>query len=64
MLKARTKRAKTAVFDPFLTRADHIQHVIAREQPIEIKRKSVLSSSPAHGLSIDTIFVRLTALVK
>ena len=58
------KKSENGRFDPFLTRADPIQPVIAREQPIGIKRKRALSSSPAHGLSIDTIFVRLTALVK
>ena len=55
-----TKRAKKAV----LTRADHIQHVIAREQPIGIKRKRASKYSTAHELYIDTIFVRLTALVR
>ena len=58
------KKSENGRFDPFLTRADHIQHVIAREQPIKTKRKRLLSSSSAQGLSIDTIFVRLTALVK
>ena len=54
-----TKRAKTAV----LTRADHIQHVIAREQPIGYKRKRSSKYSTAHELSIDTNCVRLNALV-
>ena len=54
---------RNATFDPFLTRAVHIQHVIASKQPIGIKRKRASKYSTAHGLSIDTIFVRLTALV-
>ena len=55
-----TKRAKTAI----LTRADHIQHVIAREQPIGInKRKRSFKYSTAQGLSNDTNCVRLNALV-
>ena len=40
------------------------QHVIASKQPIGIKRKRAFKYSTTHGLSIDTIFVRLTALVK
>ena len=55
---------QNASFDPFLTRAVHIQHVIARKQPIEMKQKRALLSTTAHRLSVDTIFVRLTALVK
>ena len=55
---------RNATFYPFLTHADHIQHVRAREQPIGIKRKRTLWLSPAHELSIDTNFVRLTIIVK
>ena len=58
------KKSENGRFDPFLTRAVHIQHVIAREQPIGIKRKRALLSSTAHGLSIDINYVRLLALVK
>ena len=50
-------------FDPFLTHADHIQHVIAHEQPIGIKRKRAPKYSTAHELSIDTNYVRMAALV-
>ena len=56
---------RNATFDPFLTHADHIQHVIAREQPIGIKRKrsSKYSTATAHGLSNDTNYIWLAALV-
>ena len=57
--KLRRNRAKTAV----LTRADHIRHVIACEQPIGIKQKRSSTCSTAHELSIDTNCVRLNALV-
>ena len=65
-LKSRTNRDKKSEngrFDPFLTRADHIQHVIAREQPIGFKRKRSSKYSTAHELSIDTNYVRMAALV-
>ena len=55
---------RNATFDPFLTRAVHIQHVIASKQPIGIKRKRASKYSTAHGLSIDINYVCLTALVK
>ena len=43
--------------------ADHIQHVIAREQPIGMKQKRALSISPSHKVSIDTNYIWLAALV-
>ena len=52
---------QNATFDQFLTHAVHIQHVIAREQPIGMKQKRALSSTTAHRLSIDTNFFRLRA---
>ena len=54
---------RNATFYPFLTHADHIQHVRAREQPIEIKRKRSSKYSTAHGLSNDTNCVHLAYLV-
>ena len=48
---------------PFLTHACHVQHVIASEQPIRIKRKRSSKYSTAHELSIDTNYVRMAALV-
>ena len=54
---------QNASFDPFLTRAVHIQHVIASKQPIGIKRKRASKYSTAHGLSNDTNCVHLTYLV-
>ena len=54
---------RNATFDPFLTRAVHIQHVIASKQPIGIKRKRASKYSTAHELSIDTNYVRMAALV-
>ena len=42
--------------------ADHIQHVIACEQPIGMKQKRALSLSPAHERCNDTNFVRLTII--
>ena len=54
---------RNATFDPFLTRAVHIQHVIASKQPIGIKRKRASKYSTAHELSIDTNYVRIAALV-
>ena len=65
-LKSRTNRGKierNATFDPFLTRAVHIQHVIASKQPIGIKRKRASKYSTAQELSIDTNYVRMAALV-
>ena len=53
---------QNTTFDPFLTHADHIQHVIAREQPIGIKRKRTFKYSTAHGLSNDTNYIWLTSL--
>ena len=40
---------QNATFDQFLTHAVHIQHVIAREQPIGMKQKRALSSTTAHA---------------
>ena len=57
-VQSRQNRAKT----PVLTHADQIQHVIAREQPIGIKRKRSFIYSTAHGLSNDTNYIWLTAL--
>ena len=56
--KKSENRAKTAV----LAHADHIQHVIAREQPIRIKRKRSSKYSTAHRLSTDTNYIWLTSL--
>ena len=56
--KKSENRAKTAV----LAHADHIQHVIAREQPIRIKRKRSSKYSTAHRLSNDTNYIWLTSL--
>ena len=57
---SRQNRAKTAV----LTHADHIQHVIACDQPIGMKQKRALglSLSPAHEVFTRTQFVCLTSL--
>ena len=57
-VQSRRNRAKTAV----LTRAVHIQHVIARGQPIAMKRKRALSISPAHEDFTHTRFECLTSL--
>ena len=57
------KKSKNGRFDSILTCADHIQHVISREQPIGIKRKRASKYSTAHGLSNDTNYVRMAALV-
>ena len=54
MLKIRKKKSENGRFDPFLTRAVHIQHVIAREQPIGIKRERSSTYSTAHKLSNDS----------
>ena len=51
---------RNATFDPFLTRAVHIQHVIAHQQPIGIKRKRTSKYSTAQGLSNDTNYIWLT----
>ena len=57
------KKSENGHFDPFLTRAVHMQQVIAREQPIGIKRKRASKYSTAHELSIDTNYVQMAALV-
>ena len=64
-LKPRTnhdKKSKNGRFDPFLTRAVHIQHVIAREQPIGMKQKRSFEYTTAHDLSNDTNYIWLASL--
>ena len=66
-LKSRTnrnKKSKNGRVDPLLTHALYVQRHVTPRSLIGMKRKRVLSLSTAHRLSIDTIFVRLTALVK
>ena len=46
-----TKKSKNRVKTAVLAHADHLQHVIAREQPIRIKRKRSSKYSTAHRLS-------------
>ena len=55
---------RNATFDPFLKHALHIRRHVTPRSTIEMKRKRALSLSTVHRLSIDTIFVQLTALVK
>ena len=57
-IQSRQNRAKTAV----LTHVDHIQNVIARDQPIGMKRKRALLLSPAQEVFIRTQFACLTSL--
>ena len=64
MLKIHKKESEKGRFDPLLTHALHVQRHVPPRSPIEMKRKRALSLSTAHRLSIDTIYVQLTALVK
>ena len=61
-VKNLVQKERNAIFDPFLTHAVHIQHVIALEQPIGMKQKRTLSVSTAHKLSNDTNYIWLTSL--
>ena len=47
---------QNTTFGSFLTHAVHIQHVVAREQPIGMKRKRSFKYFTAHGLSTGTTY--------